>query len=81
MPENAGNWCKFDANILMLFQLDSMKYVILQDHHLRNHPIRLEFNEDFRNIVKMEMLLSVMSLFSSKNLEKSVKKIWRLNEV
>ena len=78
MAENAGNWCKFDANILMLFQLDSMKYVILQDHHLRNHPIRLEFNEDFKNIVEMEILLSAMSLFSSKNLEKYVKNIRHL---
>jgi len=72
MPKNAGNWCNIDANILMLFQLDSMKYVILQDHHLRNHPIRHEFYVEFRNSVIMQILLSVMSLFSPKNLEKYV---------
>ena len=55
-----------------------MKYVILQDHHLRNHPSRLEFNEDFKNIVEMEIQLSAMSLFSSKNLEKYVKNIRHL---
>ena len=64
----------------MLFQSDSMKYVILQDNHLRNHPIRLEFYEEFRNIVKMQILLSAMSLFSSKNLEKYVKNIQRLKK-
>ena len=61
----------------MLFQSDSMKYTILQDYHLRNHPSRLEFYEDFNNIVEIEILLSVMSLFSSKNLEKYVKNIRR----
>jgi len=35
MHENAGKCCNFDANILKLFQLESMKYAIIQDNHLR----------------------------------------------
>ena len=44
MPTNRTVACIFDANILKLFQSDSMKYAILQDHHLLNHQTRQELH-------------------------------------